>query len=46
MEGKVALVAGSTSGMGWGIAQTLAGQGADVMLRALGQTGGNRALPR
>ena len=37
MKGKIALVTGSTSGIGWGIANALAGQGADVMLHGLGE---------
>ena len=32
LQGRVALVTGSTSGIGWGIASALAGAGADVML--------------
>ena len=36
LKGKVALVTGSTSGIGLGIAQALAAQGADIMLNGFG----------
>jgi 3-hydroxybutyrate dehydrogenase len=36
LKGKVALVTGSSSGIGWGIAQALAGAGADIMMNGLG----------
>ncbi len=36
LEGKVALVTGSTSGIGLAIAEAFAGQGCDVMLNGLG----------
>ncbi|EJW10274.1 D-beta-hydroxybutyrate dehydrogenase [Rhodovulum sp. PH10] len=36
LKGKVAVVTGSTSGIGLGIARALAGQGADVMLNGFG----------
>lgn len=36
MKGKVALITGSTSGIGWGLAGALAQAGADVMLHGLG----------
>jgi 3-hydroxybutyrate dehydrogenase len=39
LRGKVALVTGSTSGIGWGIARALAGAGADVMLNGFGEQG-------
>lgn len=39
LKGKVAVVTGSTSGIGLGIARALAGQGADVMLNGFGDAG-------
>ena len=36
LKGRVALVTGSTSGIGLGIARALAGAGADVMLNGFG----------
>ena len=37
LQGKVALVTGSTSGIGLGIARALAGAGADIMLNGFGE---------
>lgn len=37
LKGKVAVVTGSTSGIGLGIARALAGQGADIMLNGFGK---------
>jgi 3-hydroxybutyrate dehydrogenase len=39
LKGKVALITGSTSGIGLGIAHALAGDGADVMLNGFGDAG-------
>jgi 3-hydroxybutyrate dehydrogenase len=38
LKGKSALITGSTSGIGLGIAQALAGQGCNIMLNGLGDT--------
>ncbi|MCO5104668.1 MAG: 3-hydroxybutyrate dehydrogenase [Burkholderiaceae bacterium] len=43
LEGKTALVTGSTSGIGLGIAKALARQGAHVMLNGFGDSEGARA---
>lgn len=44
LRGKVAVVTGSTSGIGLGIARALAGRGADVMLNGFGDAGQIEAL--
>jgi 3-hydroxybutyrate dehydrogenase len=44
LRGKVALVTGSTSGIGLGIARALATEGADVMLNGFGDAGAIEAL--
>ena len=44
LQGKVALVTGSTSGIGLGIARALAGAGADVMLNGFGDRAAIEAL--
>jgi 3-hydroxybutyrate dehydrogenase len=44
LKGKVAIVTGSTSGIGLGIAKTLAGQGADIVLNGFGDAGEIEAI--
>jgi 3-hydroxybutyrate dehydrogenase len=46
LKGRVALVTGSTSGIGLGIARALAGQGADIMLNGFGEPHAIAALVR
>ena len=43
LKGKVAIVTGSTSGIGLGVAKALAGAGADVVLNGLGSEDDNSA---
>ncbi|MGO4390915.1 3-hydroxybutyrate dehydrogenase [Variovorax sp. M-6] len=43
LKGKTALVTGSTSGIGLGIAKALAGQGANIVLNGFGDTEGPKA---
>ena len=44
LKGKVAVVTGSTSGIGLGIARALAGEGADIMLNGFGDKAAIEAL--
>jgi 3-hydroxybutyrate dehydrogenase len=43
LQGKTALVTGSTSGIGLGIAKSLAGQGANIVLNGFGDVEGPKA---
>ena len=44
LKGKVAIVTGSTSGIGLGIAKVLSGQGADLVLNGFGDAGEIEAI--
>jgi len=44
LKGKVAIVTGSTSGIGLGIARVLTGQGADIVLNGFGDAGEIEAI--
>ena len=46
LEGKVALVTGSTSGIGLAIAKALAAEGAKLMINGFGDRRGHRARVR
>jgi 3-hydroxybutyrate dehydrogenase len=43
LKGKTALVTGSTSGIGLGIAQALAAQGANIIVNGFGDADGAKA---
>ena len=45
LAGRVAVVTGSTSGIGLGIARALAEAGADVVLNGFGETTSARSTP-
>ena len=46
LQGKTALVTGSTSGIGLGIAQALAQQGASIVLNGFGDVEGPKEIGR
>ena len=46
LKGKTALVTGSTSGIGLGIAKALARQGANIVLNGFGDVEGPKARSR
>jgi len=46
LQGKVALITGSTSGIGLGVARALARQGADIVLNGFGEAGAIEKLRR
>ena len=46
LQGKVAVITGSTSGIGWGIAQAFARSGANVVLNGLGDSDVIEAMRR
>ena len=46
LKGKTALITGSTSGIGLGLATALAREGANVVLNGFGDASGDRDDPR